>query len=199
MTRRVPFVALLLLVSAVTAATAAEQRKHTIVIRDGKTIIDGEFHRTYLGISSVDMTNDLRDFFGAPKDSGVLVQSIAESGPAAKAGVRVGDVITAIDGKPVDSTWDVSDTIGSKKSGESVRVDVIRGRAKQTLMATLEERDLSPALRALSLPRIEQALNAAGVPGWRARVEADENCTDLQTRIKDLETRLRDLEKKLQK
>ena len=80
-----------------------------------------------------------------------------------------------------------------------MRVDVIRGRAKQTLMATLEERDLSPALRALSLPRIEQALNAAGVPGWRARVEADENCTDLQTRIKDLETRLRDLEKKLQK
>ena len=64
------------------------KRKHTIVIRDGKTIIDGEFHRTYLGISSVDMTNDLRDFFGAPKDSGVLVQSIAESGPAAKAGVR---------------------------------------------------------------------------------------------------------------
>lgn len=199
MNRKIHFAAILLLVSAVTAATAAEQRRHTIVIRDGKTIVDGDFHRTYLGISSADMSGDLRDYFGAPKDAGVLVQSVAENAPAAKAGVRVGDVITAIDGKPVDSTWDVSDTIGAKKSGDTVRLDVIRGRTKQTLVATLEERDLAPTLRALSLPRVERELNAAGLPGWRARVEADENCTDLQTRIKDLETRLRDLEKKLQK
>ena len=185
------------------ADPADSVRRRTIIYKDGRLLSsDGDLLRhVYLGFSPLDVSAELRDFLGAPKVGGVIVQSVKENGPAAKAGLRVGDVVTAIDGKPVESAWTLGDLLDDKKAGQTVRIDIVRNKARQTLVATLEERELPLKVRTLDLSGLEHLnlLNGEGLPGWRARVEASQNCGELQTKIKELETRLRDLEKKLQK
>ena len=178
-----------------------EARRHTLIVRDGKVLSsDGDlFRRVYLGFSPLDISTELRDYLGA-KDDGVLVQSVKEGGPAAKAGLKVGDIVTSIDGKPVESAWTIGDQLDDKKAGDSVRLDVIRNRQHQTLVVTLEKRELPMKLRTLDLPDFDHMkMMEGGLPMWKARVEATDNCAGLQTKINALESRLKDLEKKLQK
>jgi S1-C subfamily serine protease len=94
--------------------------------------------RGRLGVNATSMTEELRAFFGAPKDAGILVQRVQPGTPAEKAGVHVGDVITRVDGKPIDDTMDVSSALGTKKSGERVALGVIRGKRYIQLSAKLD-------------------------------------------------------------
>lgn len=204
MTRRLTLA--LLLLAATTTVFAdpdpAAKDRHTIIVRNGKVFSsDGElFRRVYLGFSPLDVSSELREFLGAPKDGGVLVQQVKDGGPAAKAGLRVGDIVTAIDGKPVESAWTIGDLLDDKKSGDTVRLDVIRNHQRQTLVATLEEREPLVKMRTMELPQLDNLKMLEGMPAMiRARVEATENCTDLQAKIKELESRLKDLERKLSK
>src|SRR5258707_2659824 len=70
-----------------------------------------------IGISTQPLTKQLADYFGA-KDGGLLITSVNENTPAAKAGLRAGDVITAVDGEKVDSSGDVARIINKKEEGE---------------------------------------------------------------------------------
>src|SRR3954452_22495613 len=72
-----------------------EVHRRTLVVRDGKVLSsEGDlFRRVYLGFSPLDISSDLREYLGA-KEDGVLVQSVKEGGPAAKAGLKVGDIVT---------------------------------------------------------------------------------------------------------
>lgn len=94
--------------------------------------------RGRLGVNATDMTEELRDYFGAPKNAGVLVQRVEPGTPAAKAGLRVGDVITRVGGEPVESPSDVSRALADKKNGELVPVSVVRGRRTLQLQAKLD-------------------------------------------------------------
>jgi membrane-associated protease RseP (regulator of RpoE activity) len=67
-----------------------------------------------------------------------LVTSVTDDGPAAKAGVRAGDVITAIDGEEVDSPGDISRAINRKKDGD-VSLTIIRNKTQQTIRVTPRE------------------------------------------------------------
>jgi membrane-associated protease RseP (regulator of RpoE activity) len=62
----------------------------------------------------------------------VLVTNVSEDGPGAKAGLRAGDVITAVDGEPVDGSGDISRSINKRKDGE-VTLTIIRNKGQQTL------------------------------------------------------------------
>lgn len=203
---------LIILIAVLLAATslvAQEQRRRplperiTIVARDGKLLdIDGEpfllgGKRAFLGILTTDLTPQLREHFGAEKDSGVLVGSVEAGSPAEKAGVKVGDILVAVEGKEVTSLGDIRRALRDKKEGDSLRLEVLRGRNRQTLVASVIEKDfdLPRYMRALDPEVWQKRLG----PEWNARVFAMPNCDELQTRIKDLETRLKDLEKKLQK
>lgn len=185
-----------------TAALADEpvRRTKTVVVRDGK-LITGDGHvlvesligaRAFLGVSVQPMSPELREHFGAPKDNGVLVESIQDDSPAAKAGLRVGDIVLSVDGKDVKSAVDLRLALREKKEGDSVRIDLLRGRARQTVVATVKEREAPRVLQLEDLPTV------VGSPEFRARLMSGD-CGDLQTRIRELETRLKDLEKKLQK
>lgn len=189
----------------VTTAALAQQppTRRTIVVRDGKVIEGADLDldrlllrgpRAYLGVSLTNLTPELREHFGAPKDTGVIVESVQKDSPAASAGVRVGDIVLAVDGADVKSSSDLRKALHEKKDGESVRIEILRGRARQTLVASVKERQ-SPRL--LQLDELQGVL---GGPEFRARIERlGGDCGELQTRIKDLEGRLKDLEKKLQK
>jgi len=177
---------------------------NTVVVRDGKVITSNGDHRflvesllgsrAFLGVSLMNLSPDLREHFGAPKDAGVMVESVADDSPAEKAGLRVGDIVLSVDGKDVKSSIDLRLALKDKKEGDSVRIDYLRGKARQTVVASVKERDTPRLMQLEDLPTI------VGTPEFRARVERlGGDCGDLQTRIKELETRLKDLEKKLQK
>src|SRR5215217_1940909 len=78
-----------------------------------------------IGVSTMELTKQLADYFGITEGKGVLVTSVTDDGPAAKAGLKAGDVITAVDGEAIDSPGDISRAINRKKEGD-VTLTVIR-------------------------------------------------------------------------
>jgi membrane-associated protease RseP (regulator of RpoE activity) len=187
-----------------TSAFAQATKNRTIVVRDGKVVSHSDFpelaghllggKRAHLGISLIDLTDDLREHYGASKDAGVLIGAVEEGSPAEKAGVKVGDIVTSVDGKDVESSIDLRRAMSGKKEGDTVRIEVLRGRNRQTLVATVVERE---GLRIMTTRELPAIIDAGE---WNARMDRlVPNCGDLQGRIKELETRLKDLEKKLQK
>jgi C-terminal processing protease CtpA/Prc len=160
-------------------------------------ITDGPGKRAFIGAALTSLTPELREFFGAPKDAGVLVASITDNGPAAKAGLRVGDVITSVDGNRIDESFDIAQSMKGKHSGDTVRLDVVRNRSKQVLTVTAEERDLREFRRTFTLDDMQHQLGQLDGSEWRALV-ASPDTEDLRARIHDLEQRLQELEKKLQ-
>ena len=199
--KRIIITALALLFTV--AAFADQPVRRTVVVRDGKVIEGGDRYliesgllgpRAFLGVSLTTLSPELREHFGAPKDAGVLVGSVQNGSPAEKAGLRVGDIVLSVEGKDVTSSMDLRQALRDKKEGDSVRLDILRGRARQTVVATVKERDTPRALQ------LEDLRTVVGTPEFRARVERlGGDCGDLQVRIKELETRLKDLEKKLQR
>jgi len=113
-----------------------------------------------IGVSTMELTKQLADYFGIAGGNGVLVTSVTEDGPAAKAGVRAGDVITAVDGEAIDSPGDISRAINRKKEGD-VTLTVIRNKAQQTIRVTPREGGFSGTMgqpqigRRIVIPRIE--------------------------------------------
>jgi membrane-associated protease RseP (regulator of RpoE activity) len=200
---------ILTLVFAVSAFAEKSGQKRTVIIKDGKVITDdiepfeilgldgdllGGGKRAFLGVTLVDLTPELRDHYGATRDAGVLVGSLEDNGPAEKAGVRVGDIITAVDGKDIASSAQLRRALKEKKDGEAVRLDVLRGRSRQTIVANVVERESRGLLPGVQLEALR------GEPGqWRTRVSALPNCIELQSKLKELETKMKDLEKRLQK
>ncbi len=90
-----------------------------------------------LGVTVQDLTDQLAEYFGAKQ--GVLVSGVVAGGPAAKAGVRAGDVITAIDAQQVGDAAELRRSIADKKGGDQVTVTIVRDRRTQSIKVTLED------------------------------------------------------------
>jgi membrane-associated protease RseP (regulator of RpoE activity) len=85
-----------------------------------------------LGVSVTPVTGQLADYFGVK--SGVLVSSVWENTPAAAAGIKAGDIITAVDGRSVTSAADITDAM-RRATGEGVDLSVTRDRKPLILKA----------------------------------------------------------------
>ena len=90
-----------------------------------------------IGVSTQTLSKQLADYFGA-RDGGILVTSVTENSPAAKAGLKAGDVITAIDGEKVTSPGDLTRVLGKKETGD-VSLTVLRDHNTRTIMVTPEK------------------------------------------------------------
>ncbi|HEX6649436.1 MAG TPA: PDZ domain-containing protein [Pyrinomonadaceae bacterium] len=91
-----------------------------------------------IGVSTMQLTKQLADYFGIADGKGMLVTSVMEDSPAAKAGVKAGDVITAIDGEAVDSSGDLARVINRKKEGD-ITLTIVRNKTQQTIHVTPKE------------------------------------------------------------
>jgi S1-C subfamily serine protease len=114
----------------------------------------GRVDRGYLGIASATVDKTLKDL-NLPVDHGALVQSVAPGGPAARAGIRAGDlpatldnhpiqlggdIITKIAGKEIRTKDDLQAAVADRKSGDRVKVTLWRASKVMTVEVTLGER-----------------------------------------------------------
>jgi len=91
-----------------------------------------------MGVSTVQLTKQLGDYFGIADGKGVLVTSVSDGSPAAKAGLRAGDVITTVDGEMIEGPGDLSRAVNKNKDGD-VTVVVIRDKKQRTFKVTPEK------------------------------------------------------------
>ena len=91
-----------------------------------------------LGISVESLTDQLAEYFGVKGGNGVLVAAVKENSAAAKAGLKAGDVVTAVDGQKVESVSGLMSAISKKEEG-TLTLTIVRNRSEQTVTLTIEK------------------------------------------------------------
>ena len=170
-----------------------------------RTVMDsllkgGKVVRGWLGVSIQDVTPDLAKQFGLKDSRGALVSEIIPDSPAAAAGIQSGDVITAFNGKTVESTSILRNTVAQTPVGKTVKVELLRekksmsidvkiteqpkdiaqvdgetvqGDGTNTALAGVEVRNLTPQIaRQLGLPPGTTGVVIAGVEQGSTAEEA---------------------------
>ncbi len=96
--------------------------------------------RPSLGVSGDELTTQLASYFGVKQGKGILVREVVVGSPAAKAGLKAGDVIVAVDGKSVATVTELRQALDLKPSKEERKVNltVVRDRHEQTVPVELE-------------------------------------------------------------
>ncbi|AWB20767.1 Do family serine endopeptidase [Methylobacterium currus] len=98
---------------------------------------DGKVARGYLGLQIQPVTKDIADSLGLDKAKGALVTSAQDGTPAAKAGLKSGDVVQAVNAEPVTDARELSRKIASLKPGTKVDLAYLRGGKAETAQVTL--------------------------------------------------------------
>ena len=108
---------------------------------DGKSGVDHDGFAFYfgggrrIGVTTTPLTKQLGDYFGVADGKGVLITGVTDDSPAARAGLRAGDVIISVDGEKVDGSGDVSRAINKKKEGD-VTLTVVRDKNQRSFTVT---------------------------------------------------------------
>ena len=99
--------------------------------------------QSHLGVVVMGMTKDLRQFFGAPIDRGVIVAHVEPNSAAQRAGIMVGDVLTRVSGQKIQNTDDVISALASQPAGR-FRIDVIRQGRRMRIDAMIQPMRTEP-------------------------------------------------------
>jgi S1-C subfamily serine protease len=113
-------------------------------------IRDGSVTRGWIGVEPRDLSAELAESFGLKKPAsgewqGVIIAGVLQNGPAAQAGIRPGDVVTAVQGQPVGSVSDLLAQVASLKPGAAAEMQLVRGGNAMTLKVTPGVRPRPPA------------------------------------------------------
>jgi serine protease Do len=99
-------------------------------LMEGKKITRG-----YLGVGVYDLTKEVAEARGLGTQRGALVGEVTPGGPAAKAGVVEGDVITSVNGHKVENRGELTRAVAATETGGDLKLQIIRGGKPQTLVA----------------------------------------------------------------
>jgi membrane-associated protease RseP (regulator of RpoE activity) len=143
-----------------------------------------------LGIVALQISPELRAHLGAPRDRGVLVDAVRADGPAARAGLRVGDIVTDVDGDATQSASNVLDALSDRKKGDEVAIVAFRSGQRVELRARLDS-DPGPKWQS-------QSRSFRGFPGMPDDMNGwfrfDGTPDDMHNAIENLRKRMEDLE-----
>ena len=96
-------------------------------------IKDGHVVRGWVGIETQDITPELAESFGLARDKGTIVAGVVRGGPAARGGIRPGDILVSVDGKPAGSTAQTLELIARLVPGEKATMTVLRKDREATV------------------------------------------------------------------
>jgi serine protease Do len=102
-------------------------------------IRSGKVHHGYMGIGISDVTPENAKFFHVENNEGAVVTQVEDGSPAAKAGLKVGDVITELDGQKVSDASQLQIEVGQKEPGSSIKLGVLRDGKTIDVPVMLEE------------------------------------------------------------
>lgn len=100
---------------------------------------NGKVTRGRIGVVIQSVTQDLAESFGMKTPKGAIVSQVEKDGPAAKAGLQEGDIITAVNGRAIDDSVDMPVIIGSMAPGSIANLSIIRNNKDMTLDVKVEE------------------------------------------------------------
>ena len=100
----------------------------------------GKVVRGFLGVQPQAITADMVDQLNLKSTRGALIADVVKDSPADKAGVKPGDVVVALNGKPVSDNNQLTRDVGVVQPGQSVKLDVIRDGKEKSFTARLDPR-----------------------------------------------------------
>jgi serine protease Do len=106
-------------------------------------IRDGKVTHGFIGIGINDVTPDNAKFFDSKNATGAVVTQVDPNTPGAKAGLRVGDVITKLNGKSVSDAGELQMQVGQKRAGDTIQLEVLRDGKTVNVPVTLESMNAS--------------------------------------------------------
>ena len=120
----------------------------------------GEVRRGALGAQAQDLTPELAAAFNIERQQGAVVTQVTSGSPAHKAGLQAGDVITELNGRPVQDATDVRNRIGLLRIGQRVEMKIVRDGKTKSLTAMVEEPELTTMAGDKLHPRLAGAVLA---------------------------------------
>jgi serine protease Do len=128
-----------------------------VSVRD-QLIENGRVERGRIGVTIQDVNQALADSFGLDRPQGALVSSVERDGPADDGGVEAGDVILAVDGRPVEYSGNLPPIIAEIKPGTTTTLTVWRDKSRK---------DLSVKIAQLEDERVASADDLGGIEGGK--------------------------------
>lgn len=104
----------------------------------------GHVHRGEIGVAVRSITPDLLEGLNLPTARGVLLEDVTPDSPAEKAGLKIGDVVVNVGGKPVTNVRQFSLDLLESKVGQTTQIEVLRGKKPMTFAVKLIERSDDP-------------------------------------------------------
>jgi serine protease Do len=137
---------------------------------------DGKVNHGYMGIGIADVTPDQAKFFHVDKAVGAVVSEVQPDSPGAKAGLKVGDVITELNGKAINDAGELQVEVGQKQPGNTIHLGLMRDGKSENIPVTLEsmnrDKDSQSANAEQGKPRWGVGLGDL-TPEVRQQVQAD--------------------------
>jgi S1-C subfamily serine protease len=97
--------------------------------------------RKFIGVWCQALTPELSEYFGLKDGPGLLVSRVEEKGPAAAAGLKVGDIIVRVNGKKVSTSDELIDLIQDRKKGDKLKVEILRDKKPLTVEVMVDEEE----------------------------------------------------------
>ena len=136
-------------------------------------IAHGKVNRGNLGLEAQDITPRIAKLLGLPDTKGVVVTRVTGGSAADSANLEVGDVITALDGKPLRSAQELRNAEGLMPIGSTVKLTVQRNGSTRDVtaklvpekLATLDGAKLDPRLAGVTFTELSQSIRSQGIAG----------------------------------
>lgn len=135
-----------------------------------KSLIEkGRVIRGHLGVAIQNLTEELAKSFGYDSTDGVLVSDITPQGPADKAGLKQGDIITRFDGKTIKDTVQLRSLVAATQPDRTVQVEVIRNGRKETIAVKIGELESKQVQKQSEQPETELGMRVETITPEIAR------------------------------
>lgn len=156
-----------------------------IPVNRAKTVLDDliqgrKVRYGWLGISIQDVSKDLAAYFGLSNQEGVVIAQVLPEGPAGRAGVKPGDVVTIVNGEQIRNVRVLISRIARAKIGEEIELKITRQKREMALKVKVGERPSSTP----SQQSLDQLPATVGTPtfSWRG-IQVQNLTTELKQRL----------------